>query len=82
MNVLSPVTALVSAMLPVGVGLVQGEQLGLIGLPLPLAPAAAVLVSAGHGAGRVRWRVREHPVRSRVAPRWPRRALASRGLFG
>lgn len=45
MNVLSPVAA------PVGVGLVQGEHMGLIGLPL--APAA-VLVSAGHGAGSVR----------------------------
>ncbi|MFE2204545.1 EamA family transporter [Streptomyces rubiginosohelvolus] len=51
MNVLSPVTALVSAMLPVGVGLVQGEHLGPAGLVgLPLALAAVVLVSAGHGA--------------------------------
>ncbi|MGW7256603.1 EamA family transporter [Streptomyces sp. NPDC054834] len=52
MNVLSPVTALVSAALPVGVGLLQGERLtaaGLVGLPLALA--AVVLVSAGHGAG-------------------------------
>nr|WP_243762511.1 hypothetical protein [Streptomyces sp. Tu 3180] len=32
MNVLSPVTALVPAMLPVGVGLVQGEHLGPAGL--------------------------------------------------
>ncbi|MFF5720698.1 EamA family transporter [Streptomyces buecherae] len=55
MNVLSPVTALVSAMLPVGVGLVQGEHLGWAGLVgLPLALAAVVLVSAGHGAGRAR----------------------------
>ncbi|MEU7484738.1 DMT family transporter [Streptomyces sp. NPDC042319] len=55
MNVLSPVTALVSAALPVGVGLLQGEHLataGLIGLPLALV--AVVLVSAGHGAGAVR----------------------------
>ncbi|MFJ7495996.1 EamA family transporter [Streptomyces sp. NPDC097727] len=55
MNVLSPVTALVSAALPVGVGLLQGEHLaasGLVGLPLALA--AVVLVSAGHGAGSVR----------------------------
>lgn len=52
MNVLSPVTALVSAALPVGVGLVQGEQLGTAGLVgLPLALAAVVLVSAGHGSG-------------------------------
>ncbi|MFC9930775.1 EamA family transporter [Streptomyces sp. NPDC127190] len=51
MNVLSPVTALVSATLPVAVGLVQGEQLGPAGLTgLPLALAAVVLVSAGHGA--------------------------------
>ncbi|MET8172272.1 EamA family transporter [Streptomyces clavifer] len=55
MNVLSPVTALISAMLPVGVGLLQGEHLGLAGLiGLPLALAAVVLVSAGHGAGSAR----------------------------
>jgi drug/metabolite transporter (DMT)-like permease len=50
MNVLSPITALVSAALPVGVGLLQGEHLaaaGLIGLPLALV--AVVLVSAGPG---------------------------------
>ncbi|MFF8234819.1 EamA family transporter [Streptomyces caelestis] len=55
MNVLSPVTALVSAVLPVGVGLVQGEHLaaaGVVGLPLALV--AVVLVSAGHGAGSAR----------------------------
>lgn len=55
MNVLSPVTALVSAALPVGVGLVQGEHLGAAGLVgLPLALAAVVLVSAGHGTGTAR----------------------------
>ncbi|GAA2407832.1 hypothetical protein GCM10010420_39920 [Streptomyces glaucosporus] len=55
MNVLSPVTALVSAVLPVGVGLVQGEHLGPAGLlGLPLALVAVVLVSAGHGAGSAR----------------------------
>ncbi|WP_030980570.1 EamA family transporter [Streptomyces sp. NRRL S-1824] len=55
MNVLSPVTALVSAMLPVGVGLLQGEDLGAAGLVgLPLALAAVVMVSAGHGAGSAR----------------------------
>ncbi|MGY4992308.1 EamA family transporter [Streptomyces sp. 900105245] len=55
MNVLSPVTALVSAALPVAVGLLQGEHLtaaGLVGLPLALV--AVVLVSAGHGAGSAR----------------------------
>lgn len=59
MNVLSPVTALVSAVLPVGVGLLQGERLaaaGLVGLPLALV--AVVLVSAGTvgegGAGSAR----------------------------
>ncbi|GAA0465480.1 DMT family transporter [Streptomyces olivaceiscleroticus] len=55
MNVLSPVTALVSAALPVAVGLLQGEHLaaaGLIGLPLALV--AVVLVSAGHAAGGIR----------------------------
>lgn len=55
MNVLSPVTALVSATLPVGVGLLQGERLGAAGLlGLPLALVAVVLVSAGHGAGSAR----------------------------
>ncbi|MFD7491530.1 EamA family transporter [Streptomyces sp. NPDC059832] len=55
MNVLSPVTALVSAALPVGVGLTQGEHLGAAGLVgLPLALAAVVLVSAGRGAGMAR----------------------------
>ncbi|MGV9345849.1 EamA family transporter [Streptomyces spiralis] len=55
MNVLSPVTALVSAALPVGVGLVQGEHVTAVGLVgLPLALAAVVLVSAGHGAGSSR----------------------------
>ncbi|WP_432061060.1 EamA family transporter [Streptomyces sp. S1] len=55
MNVLSPVTALVSAVLPVGVGLLQGEHLGVAGLlGLPLALVAVVLVSAGHGAGSAR----------------------------
>lgn len=51
MNVLSPVTALVSAALPVAVGLLQGEHLaaaGLVGLPLALI--AVVLVSTGPGA--------------------------------
>ncbi len=55
MNVLSPVTALVSAALPVCVGLLQGEHLGMAGLlGLPLALVAVVLVSAGHGAGAAR----------------------------
>ncbi|MEV4331903.1 DMT family transporter [Streptomyces sp. NPDC049597] len=55
MNVLSPVTALVSAVLPVGMGLLQGERLGTVGVVgLPLALMAVVLVSAGHGAGTAR----------------------------
>ncbi|QDO03387.1 EamA family transporter [Streptomyces sp. RLB3-17] len=55
MNVLSPVTALVSAVLPVAVGLLQGEHLGTAGLVgLPLALVAVILVSAGHGAGSAR----------------------------
>ncbi|MGJ5755914.1 EamA-like transporter family protein [Streptomyces puniciscabiei] len=55
MNVLSPVTALVSAALPVAAGLLQGERLGAAGLVgLPLALLAVVLVSAGHGAGAAR----------------------------
>lgn len=52
MNVLSPVTALVSAALPAAVGLLQGERLAVAGaVGLPLALVAVVLVSAGHGAG-------------------------------
>ncbi|WP_328908014.1 EamA family transporter [Streptomyces sp. NBC_00234] len=55
MNVLSPITALVSAALPVAVGLLQGEHLGTAGLlGLPLALVAVVLVSAGHGTGSSR----------------------------
>ncbi|MER6298736.1 EamA family transporter [Kitasatospora sp. NPDC001539] len=55
MNVLSPVTALVSAALPVAVGLLQGEHLGAAGvIGLPLALVAIVLVSAGQGAGAAR----------------------------
>lgn len=55
MSVLSPVTALVSAVLPVGLGFAQGERMGtaaLVGIPLALA--AVVLVSAGPGAGSTR----------------------------
>ncbi|MFF1503861.1 EamA family transporter [Streptomyces sp. NPDC058316] len=55
MNVLSPVTAVVSAALPVGVGLLQGEHLGAAGLVgLPLALVAVVLVSAGDSTGSAR----------------------------
>ncbi|MFG2823465.1 EamA family transporter [Kitasatospora sp. NPDC048365] len=55
MNVLSPVTALVSAALPVAVGLLQGEHLGTVGvLGLVLALSAVVLVSAGPGVGAAR----------------------------
>ncbi|OMI35577.1 hypothetical protein SPAR_30446 [Streptomyces sparsogenes DSM 40356] len=63
MNVLSPVTALVSAALPIAVGLLQGERLtatGLLGLPLALV--AVVLVSAGHGANAAR------PARTALLP--------------
>src|SRR3954469_12241627 len=48
MSVLSPVTALVSAALPVSVGLLQGEQLsGLAVLGVALAFVAVVVVSGG-----------------------------------
>lgn len=44
-----------SAVLPVGVGLLQGEHLGAAGLVgLPLALVAVVLVSAGNGTGSAR----------------------------
>ena len=55
MSVLSPVTALVSAALPVGVGLAGGEELsGLALAGMALALAAVVLVSAGTGLGGTR----------------------------
>ena len=48
MSVLSPVTALVSAALPVSVGLIGGERLGALAVAgMTLALAAVVLVSAG-----------------------------------
>jgi drug/metabolite transporter (DMT)-like permease len=48
MSVLSPVTALVSAALPVGVGLVGGERFGALAVAgMALALAAVVLVSGG-----------------------------------
>ncbi|WP_169982738.1 EamA family transporter [Microbispora sp. H10836] len=54
-NVLPPVTALVSAALPVGVGLLQGEHLAAAAaVGLPLALVAVVLAGAGHGAGAAR----------------------------
>lgn len=55
MNVLSPITALVSAVIPVGVGLLQGERLGALALiGLPLALVAVVLISASPGASASR----------------------------
>ncbi len=52
MTVLSPVTALVSAVLPVGVGLLGGERLGALALVgVALALVAVVVVSGGEGAG-------------------------------
>lgn len=47
MSVLSPVTALVSAALPVGVGLVQGERLGTVAVAGMLLAFLAVLVVSG-----------------------------------
>jgi drug/metabolite transporter (DMT)-like permease len=55
MSVLSPVTALVSAALPVAVGLVQGEQLGAIAVAgMALALIAVVVVSGGTDTGGLR----------------------------
>ena len=55
MSVLSPVTALVSAVLPVSVGLIGGEELGAVALGgMALALAAVVLVSAGTDIGGAR----------------------------
>lgn len=51
MSVLSPVTALVAATLPVSVGLIGGEQLSALGLTgMAVAFVAIVLVSAGRDA--------------------------------
>ncbi|HUZ23639.1 MAG TPA: EamA family transporter [Streptosporangiaceae bacterium] len=50
MGVLSPVTAVVSAVLPVAVGLVEGERLGALGAAgIALAIVAVFAVSAGTG---------------------------------
>jgi len=55
MSVLSPVTALVSAALPVGVGLLGGERLSGLGvLGIVLAFVAIVAVSGGTGASHAR----------------------------
>ena len=55
MSVLSPVTALISALLPVGVGLASGETIGSAGLlGMPLALAAVVLISREPRAARSR----------------------------
>lgn len=55
MSVLSPVTALVSATLPVGVGLVGGEHLsGLALVGMALALIAIVVVSGGADARSIR----------------------------
>src|SRR3954454_10398641 len=55
MSVLSPVTALVSAALPVSVGLLRGEQLSLLALGgVALACVAVVIVSGGSDGRGVR----------------------------
>lgn len=55
MSVLSPVTALVSAALPVAVGLVDGETLSVLAVAgMALAFAAIVVVSGGTDARSVR----------------------------
>ena len=51
MSVLSPITALVSALIPVGVGLVSGERIGAAGLfGVPVALLAVLLISREGGA--------------------------------
>jgi uncharacterized membrane protein len=55
MSVLSPVTALVSAALPVGVGLLQGEHLSALAVGgMTLALGAIVVVSGGSDARGLR----------------------------
>jgi drug/metabolite transporter (DMT)-like permease len=50
MGVLSPVTAVVSAVLPAAVGIIEGERLGALGVAgIVLAIAAVIAVSAGTG---------------------------------
>jgi drug/metabolite transporter (DMT)-like permease len=53
MTVLSPVTAVVSAVVPVGAGLLLGERLDVPhAAGIPLALGAAAMVSMGPGGGR------------------------------
>jgi len=55
MSILSPVTALVSAVLPVAVGLIDGESVGALALGgMVLALVAVVIVSGGTSAGGTR----------------------------
>src|SRR3954452_6737422 len=55
MSVLSPVTALVSAALPVSVGLLQGEQVSSVAFcGVALALVAVVVVSGGTDTGGLR----------------------------
>ena len=51
MSVLSPITALVSAVIPVGVGLASGERIGAAGLfGVPVALVAVLLISREGGS--------------------------------
>jgi drug/metabolite transporter (DMT)-like permease len=51
MGVLSPITAVVSAVLPAGVGIIEGERLDVAGIAgIVLAIAAVIAVSAGSGS--------------------------------
>lgn len=55
MSILSPLTAVVSALVPVSVGLLRGEQLGVVGwIALAVALAAVVLVGFVPERGAVR----------------------------
>src|SRR5919199_407439 len=81
MSVLSPVTALVSAALPVGVGLVDGERPGGLALGgMALALVAVVVVSGGTDTRGVRPGRRRARLAGqlRVPARGPRRRARRR----
>lgn len=56
MSVMAPITAIVSAMLPVVVGMVEGERLSItavLGIPVALAAIALVTVKRQSGAAKI-----------------------------
>ena len=69
MGVLSPVTAVVSAVVPAAAGLAEGERLSVIGAGIGLAVVAVIAVSAGSGGSKAERHRRPSP--AALAWRWP-----------